>query len=72
MKLRRGIFVVLALAVGCVESYAQQSREIFGKNRMQYRQFEWQYLTVKILTRNYDAQKESAEQALEYIESEFD
>ena len=53
--------------------YAQQSREIFGKNRMQYRQFEWQYLTGENFdVYYYDARKENAEQALEYIESEFD
>ena len=33
---------VLGVATLC---QGQQSREVFGKNRIQYKQFEWQYIT---------------------------
>ncbi len=73
MKLRRGLIVVLAVFVGCIGAYAQQSREAFGKNRMQYRQFKWQYLTGENFdVYYYDGRSDIARQALEYIENEFD
>ena len=46
MALRRGIFatlLVLLFVSGQVD--AQYVPEVFGKNRIQYRQFNWQYLS---------------------------
>lgn len=73
MKLRRGLFIVVAIFIGCGGAYAQQSREAFGKNRMQYRQFNWQYLSGENFDiYYYDGRMDIARQALEYIEGEFD
>ncbi len=73
MKVSRGLLVVLVVFVGCMSGYAQQSREAFGKNRMQYRQFKWQYLTGENFdVYYYDGRMDIARQGLEYLESEFD
>ena len=46
MSLRSGIFTTLALILlSFFQVRAQQSRENFGKNRIQYRQFDWVYLS---------------------------
>ncbi|NJM26205.1 MAG: translocation protein TolB, partial [Bacteroidia bacterium] len=71
--MRRGLFVLLALFVTVQTSWAQQSRETFGKNRIQYRQFDWQYLSGENFdVYYYDGRKEIAREALEYLEGEFD
>lgn len=54
-------------------SFAQQSREKFGMNRVQYKDFEWQYYA----TENFDIYyykggKEYAKLATKYLEDEFD
>jgi len=54
-------------------SIAQQSREKFGMNRVQYKDFEWQYYA----TENFDIYyykggKEYAKLATKYLEDEFD
>ena len=52
---------------------AQKSREEFGKNRIQYRQFDWQYLSGENFdVYYYDARKGVAQDALEFLEAEFD
>ncbi len=54
-------------------SWAQQSREVFGKNRIQYRQFDWVYLSGENFdVYYYDSRKAVATDALQYLESEFD
>ena len=74
MNLRSGILlpIILLLASSSI-LYAQQSREVFGKNRIQYRQFDWVYLSGENFdVYYYDARKGMAQEALEYLESEFD
>ncbi len=52
---------------------AQYLSETFGKNRVQYRQFKWQYLSSENFdVYYYDARKDVAQNALEFLESEFD
>jgi Tol biopolymer transport system component len=64
--------IVLLLTVG-LKGWAQQSREVFGKNRIQYRQFDWQYLSGENFdVYFYDARKTVAREALDYLENEFD
>jgi hypothetical protein len=63
-------FLILAAATS---SLAQQAREVFGKNRQQFRAFDWQYLSGENFdVYYYDARKENAREALEYVEQEFD
>lgn len=66
---------VLALFVLCflVESNAQQAREVFGQNRIQYKEFEWKYLSSENFDVHfYGERRKAAEDALQYLESEFD
>lgn len=74
MGVRRGIFAAVLLAILLVnQSSGQQARESFGKNRIQYRQFNWQYLSGENFDiYYYDARKDIAHSALEYLEGEFD
>ena len=74
MSLRSGIFTTLALILlSFFQVRAQQSRENFGKNRIQYRQFDWVYLSGENFdVYYYDARKAVAQEALEYLEGEFD
>ncbi|MFN3841217.1 MAG: translocation protein TolB [Cyclobacteriaceae bacterium] len=66
------ICFVWVLAVG-FQSRAQQAREVFGKNRIQYRSFDWQFLTGENFDiYYYDGRRDIATQALQYLESEFD
>jgi hypothetical protein len=63
---------LLLFAVG-VTSQAQQAREVFGKNRQQFRSFDWKYLSGENFDiYYYDARKSIAQEALQYIELEFD
>lgn len=74
MALRRGIFatlLVLLFVSGQVD--AQYVPEVFGKNRIQYRQFNWQYLSGDNFdVYYYDARKAVAQNTLEFLEAEFD
>ena len=74
MSLRSGIFTTIALILlSFLQVRAQQSRENFGKNRIQYRQFDWLYLSGENFdVYYYDARKAVAQDALEYLEGEFD
>lgn len=55
------------------EAFAQRANEVFGKNRVQYRSFEWVYLSGENFDiYYYDGRKAIATQALEYLEAEFD
>jgi hypothetical protein len=74
MSLRSGIFTTLALILlSFFQVRAQQSREVFGKNRIQYRQFDWVYLSGENFdVYYYDSRKAVAQEALEYLEGEFD
>ncbi|MFZ6013597.1 MAG: translocation protein TolB [Bacteroidota bacterium] len=74
MALRRGILAIAILVwVVGMEAKAQYIPETFGKNRIQYRQFNWQYLSGENFdVYYYDARKGVAQNALEFLEAEFD
>lgn len=74
MNLRSGLLLTIALILlSFLQVTAQQSREVFGKNRIQYRQFDWLYLSGENFdVYYYDARKAVAQEALEYLEGEFD
>ncbi len=74
MVLRRGIIAaVVVLIVATGGARAQYTQEAFGKNRIQYRQFNWQYLSGDNFdVYYYDARKAVAQNALEFLEAEFD
>jgi len=77
MAFKSAFLPALALVfLGLVEAGAQQYQylpEVFGKNRIQYRQFNWQYLSSENFdVYYYDARKAVAQNALEFLEAEFD
>lgn len=74
MGLRRGIFATLSLLLLFTGvGFGQHADETFGKNRIQYRQFDWQFLSGENFDIYfYDNRKEVAREALEYLEGEFD
>ena len=52
---------------------AQQARETFGKNRIQYKEFNWKYLSSENFdVYYYDDRKKVAGEAIQYLEGEFD
>lgn len=52
---------------------AQRSNEVFGKNRVQYRTFDWYYLSGENFdVYYYDGRRAVASEALTYLEAEFD
>ncbi len=72
MKRRFILFTLLAFLAGS-NLVAQQSRESFGKNRFQYRKFDWQYISGENFDiYYYDSRKGIAGEALTFLESEFD
>ena len=67
--------ILLTISVLGVASLCQgqQSREVFGKNRIQYKQFEWQYISSENFdVYYYDARRKIATDAIQYLEGEFD
>src|SRR5688572_2809988 len=53
-------------------AYAQRATETFGKNRIQYRTFDWLYLSGENFDiYYYDGRRAIASEALNYLESEF-
>lgn len=68
-------FLLFALLLLCLvpEVSAQRANEVFGKNRIQYRSFDWLYISGENFdVYYYDGRREVATQALEYLESEFE
>ncbi len=64
---------VALLLLGSLQVNAQYIQETFGKNRIQYRQFNWQYLASENFdVYYYDARKAVAQNAIEFLEAEFD
>jgi len=52
---------------------AQQALQTFGKNRIQYKTFDWQYLSSENFDiYYYDDRRKVATEAMQYLESEFD
>ena len=72
----RWIFRILVTtyAIGVFSiSYGQQAREVFGENRIQYKQFNWQFLSSENFdVYYYEDRKKVATEAIQYLESEFD
>lgn len=68
-----GFLAMLGLVFFAHSGFAQQARETFGKNRIQYKQFEWQYLTSENFdVYYYDNRRRVATEAIQYLEGEFD
>jgi hypothetical protein len=68
-------FLVFALVLFYFvpEASAQRANEVFGKNRIQYRSFDWLYLSGENFdVYYYDGRRAVATEALQYLESEFD
>lgn len=64
---------VALIFLGSLQASAQYLPEVFGKNRIQYRQFNWQYLSSENFdVYYYDARKAVAQNAIEFLEAEFD
>ena len=52
---------------------AQRAMETFGRNRVQYRQFNWQYVSSENFdVYYYDDRRRVATEATQYLETEFD
>jgi Tol biopolymer transport system component len=65
--------VVFILTFISLSSQAQQAREVFGRNRIQYKKFEWQYLSSENFdVYYYDNRRKVAQEAIQFLESEFD
>lgn len=68
-----GFFVALGLCIAYSSADGQQSLDTFGKNRIQYKQFKWQYVSSENFdVYYYEDRRKVATEALKYIESEFD
>ncbi len=72
----QGIFRVLVSIVGlCIvsQAYGQQTRDVFGKNRIQYRQFNWTFISSENFdVYYYDDRRKVATESIQYLEAEFD
>ncbi len=73
--MRRFFWAIVAILFSGVVTglFAQQAREVFGKNRIQYKNFDWNYLSSENFDVHfYGSRRKVAEEALQYLESEFD
>ncbi len=73
----RGSFRYLGVLAGILflvnDAFSQQALETFGKNRIQFKKFEWSYLSSENFdVYYYDNRKRVAQESLQYLESEFD
>jgi Tol biopolymer transport system component len=52
---------------------AQQAREVFGRNRIQYKKFDWVYISSENFdVYYYENRRDVATEAIQFLESEFD
>lgn len=73
MTLKNLFFTLSFIVLTATSVFGQQARESFGKNRFQYRPFEWQYISGENFdVYYYDNRKGIATETLIYLESEFD
>lgn len=73
MRWKSRILAVALLTFTSLITEAQQAREVFGRNRIQYKKFEWQYLSSENFdVYYYDNRRKVAQEAIQYLESEFD
>lgn len=69
----RFLLLAIIFLTSVPPAFAQRANEVFGKNRIQYRSFNWLYLSGENFdVYYYDGRRAVATQALEYLESEFD
>ncbi len=73
----RGSFRFLGVAAGILllvnQGFSQQALETFGKNRIQFKQFDWKYLSSENFdVYYYGERKIVARESLQYLETEFD
>jgi Tol biopolymer transport system component len=73
----RGSFRYLGIIAGMLllinNAFGQAALETFGKNRIQFKKFEWKYLSSENFdVYYYDERKVVAQESLQYLESEFD
>ncbi len=73
----RGSFRYLGVIAGILflfsDAFSQQALETFGKNRIQFKQFEWKYLSSENFdVYYYDDRKRVAQESLQYLEAQFD
>ncbi|MDH5400208.1 MAG: translocation protein TolB, partial [Cyclobacteriaceae bacterium] len=67
------ILAVIILSLPLISSYGQNTREIYGKSRIQYKEFEWQYLeSENFEVFFYGPQVGLAREVTDFIEREFD
>jgi WD40 repeat protein len=74
MVFRKAILLTLILVSSlCEKGFSQLAREVFGKNRIQYQQFDWKYLSGENFdVYYYENRKAMASEALQFLEGEFD
>jgi len=73
----RGSFRYLGVVAGILflinSANSQHALETFGKNRIQFKKFEWKYLSSENFdVYYYDDRKRVAEESIQYLESQFD
>lgn len=72
MRLRT-LGLLTGLVMCAFTADAQMASESFGRNRVQYRQFNWQYITSDNFdVYYYDDRRRVATEAAQYLETEFD
>ncbi len=65
------VFVVVLLSLST--GRAQHAMDTYGKNRVQYRDFNWQYISSENFdVYYYDERRKVATEAIQYLETEFD
>jgi len=73
MRVFRVVFLVLIAGICFNDAHSQRAEERFGKNRVQYKQFRWNYLSSENFdVYFYDERKRVAQESLDYLEKEFD
>lgn len=71
MKRYRFLFILILLPTAF--AFSQQTREVFGKNRLQYLEFDWKYYSsINFDVYYYGKGGKSARKATEYLEEEFE
>lgn len=69
----RALPMIAGVILCALTSGAQKADESFGRNRVQYRQFAWQYITSDNFdVYYYDDRRRVATEATQYLEAEFD
>ncbi|MBY0436154.1 MAG: translocation protein TolB, partial [Cyclobacteriaceae bacterium] len=69
----KAVVVAVFLTLSFFAGHAQRAAEVFGKNRVQYRTFNWQYISSDNFdVYYYDERRRVATEAIQYLESEFD